>query len=181
MRGHAIDIGSGPDPLRPEHWPNLAQVTPFDQEHGDANNIGAYFPPESFDLVHASQCLEHMHHPKMAFCQWLTLVKHGGAMVITVPAYELYECIGDDGVSLFNGDHKSTWSLWMRDAPTPLQHIHVPTMLAYPGCFPLSIERYTCTATLQDTGYNHLIGTTRDQTLHDDAEAFIEIIIRRKD
>jgi SAM-dependent methyltransferase len=102
MNGSVLDIGCGPDLVVPH-------ATPFDQEHGDANEILNYFEPQSFFCVHSSHCLEHMKNAQKSISDWWTLVKPGGYLVTVVPDEELYE----QGYwpSLFNSDHKSMFRL----------------------------------------------------------------------
>jgi SAM-dependent methyltransferase len=102
LAGHVIDIGCGPDLVVPH-------AIPFDQEHGDAQHILNYHPPESFDTVHSSHCLEHMRDPKAALFEWWSLVRRGGHLIVVVPEEDLYE----QGAwpSLFNKDHKATFRL----------------------------------------------------------------------
>jgi hypothetical protein len=60
FKGEGIDIGAGNDLIK------APDVRGFDMEDGDANHLDKYFPEESFDYIHASQCLEHMRDPKAA-------------------------------------------------------------------------------------------------------------------
>ena len=64
FKGEGIDIGAGDDLI------NVPDVRGFDMEDGDANHLDQYFEAESFDFIHASQCLEHMIDPKASL--------HGG-------------------------------------------------------------------------------------------------------
>jgi SAM-dependent methyltransferase len=111
LSGRVIDIGCGPDPVMPH-------AVPFDVEHGDAQSILDYFPPESFECVHSSHCLEHMRDVERALAQWWALVKPGGYLIIVVPHEDLYE----QGAwpSLFNSDHKATFNLRRRGAWSPV-------------------------------------------------------------
>jgi SAM-dependent methyltransferase len=97
-----LDIGCGADVVVP--W-----ATPFDLADGDANRIADYLPAQSFDVVHSSHCLEHMHQPPEALAQWWSLIKPGGTLITVVPDEELYE----QGLwpSMFNGDHKWAFTL----------------------------------------------------------------------
>lgn len=102
LSGKVIDIGAGKDPV-------TADAECFDIEDGDANYILNFRAPESYDIVHSSHCLEHMHDPKFALLQWWGLVKKGGYLVLVVPDENLYE----QGIwpSFFNYDHKNTFTL----------------------------------------------------------------------
>lgn len=44
-------------------------------------------PPESFDLLLAFEVLEHIQRDAEALASWLTLVKPGGRMMVSVPAH----------------------------------------------------------------------------------------------
>lgn len=166
FQGAGIDIGAGDDLIK------VDGVVGFDMEDGDANNLDKYFPKESFDYIHASQCLEHMHDPEAALKSWLKVLKKGGYAVISIPSWELYE--GMIWPSRFNPDHKSTWSLWMPASPAPT---HV--------CLPEWLVKFDCNLVycdLIDTNYNYKIGTRVDQTYpyENRVEAFIEFVLQKR-
>ena len=102
LRGKVIDIGAGPDLVC--EWAER-----FDIEDGDANVITKFRQVCTYDAVHSSHCLEHMHDPQSALSEWWDLLKPGGYMVTVVPNEDLYE----QGIwpSIFNLDHKSTFRL----------------------------------------------------------------------
>ena len=102
FQGKVIDIGAGNDLVCPG-------AERFDLEDGDANVITRYRQPDSYDCVHSSHCLEHMHDPAAALKEWWALVKPGGYLVTVVPEEDLYE----QGIwpSVFNKDHKATFTL----------------------------------------------------------------------
>ena len=102
LQGRVLDIGAGSSPVCPS-------AVIFEKKDGDANDIGKYFPNESFDTVHSSHCLEHMNDPHSALSQWWSLVKPGGFMIVVVPDEALYE----QGIwpSWFNPDHRSSFRL----------------------------------------------------------------------
>lgn len=99
--GRVLDIGAGRDPVTP-------QAIGFDLADGDANCI-TQFPPESFDCVYSSHCLEHMYDPPETLKNWWSLVKPGGYLFLIVPDEDLYE----QGAfpSTFNPDHKHTFTI----------------------------------------------------------------------
>lgn len=165
FRGRMIDVGCGDSPLL------FAGVIGFDTPDGDANHLSRYFEPESFDLVHGSQVLEHMHDPAAALADWITLVKPGGYIVQTVPSWELYE--GMRWPSVTNPDHKSTWSLWQKDSPAPT-HCKMPEWL----------DQFQCRVVmcrLVDDNFNYKIGTKKDQTWieSDGVECWIEFVLQK--
>ena len=166
FQGEGIDIGSGDDLI------NVPDVIGFDIEDGDANHLDCYFCKNTFDYIHASQCLEHMHDPKTALESWLKVLKPKGFAIISVPSWELYE--GMVWPSRFNPDHKSTWSLWQDGSPA-LHHIKLPEWLANFDC-----EIIHCD--LIDTNYNYKIGTSVDQTFpyENRVEAFIEFVLQKR-
>lgn len=166
FKGAGIDIGAGDDLI------NIPNVRRFDTEDGDANHLDRYFPEESFDYIHASQCLEHMRDPLAALDSWLKVLKKGGYAVISIPSWELYE--GMIWPSRFNPDHKSTWSMWQGDSPAPI-HVKLPEWLGNFNCETIYCE-------LIDTNYNYKIGTSVDQTYpyENRVEAFIEFVLRKK-
>jgi SAM-dependent methyltransferase len=137
LRGSGLDIGCGPDPIRPD-------VRRFDQKQGDANRIND-FVHEQFDFVFSSHCLEHMHHPPEALLRWWTLVRPGGHLIFIVPDEDLYE----QGVfpSRFNPDHKATFTIAKQKSWSPVS-INVRDLArSLPAAELVSLE-------LHDRGYD---------------------------
>jgi SAM-dependent methyltransferase len=139
--GRVIDIGYGGDLVVPH-------AVPFDLPQGDAQCILDYFEPESFDCVHSSHCLEHMKNVEIALCNWWSLVKPGGYLII-VPDEDLYE----QGIwpSIFNPDHKATFNIRKLKSWSPVSYDIEALVKALPGA-------ETVEARLQDEGYDrHLM------------------------
>lgn len=166
--GNGIDVGSGDDLIQVEG------VRGFDMGDGDANSLHIYFESNWFDYVHASQCLEHMHNPKVALENWLQVLKPSGYLVVTVPSWELYE--GMTWPSRYNPDHKTTFSMWQKGSPAQ-NHVKCPDWL-----IDNFSEHTVCLCRLVDTNYNYKVGTRVDQTykFEDRVEAFIEFVIQKK-
>ena len=108
--GDAIDIGAGDDGLghHRDSFPGLTSVREWDVQDGDAQYLEG-IEHNTFDLVHASHCLEHMWDPRAALTHWLRVLKPGGYAVLLVPDEDMYE----QGVfpSTFNPDHKWTFTM----------------------------------------------------------------------
>jgi len=166
FQGEGIDIGAGDDLIK------VDGVIGFDMEDGDANHLDHYFLENTFDYIHASQCLEHMRDPKAALDSWLKVLKPKGFAVISVPSWELYE--GMIWPSRFNPDHKSTFSLWQDGSPAP-NHVKLPEWLDKFNCDIIYCD-------LIDSNYNYKIGTSKDQTFRfeDGVEAFIEFVLCKR-
>lgn len=111
FRGNGVDIGGKPDPLSvyAELFPGIKSVKVWDLEDGDAQFM-AGVQDSTFDFVHSSHCLEHLHDPEEGLRNWLRIVKPGGYIVAMVPDEDLYE----QGVfpSTFNTDHKATFTIY---------------------------------------------------------------------
>lgn len=172
FRGAILDVGPGDDPLV---WRGISAL-PFDREQGDANKIDTYFPPESFDCVHGSQVMEHLHNPADFIKRCLIILRPGGWIVQCVPCYDHYE--HRLFPSVHNPDHKGTFSLWRKTRLTNAgkgYHIHVPEWIKQ---FDVA-ERF---ATLANANYDYLAPDSKDQTWlrEDRVEAFIEILLRKK-
>lgn len=177
FEGYGLDIGAGPDPLHPQMgFTRMLDCEPFDVQHGDANKIDELLQHESYDFVHASQCLEHMHDPVNALYRWLRLVKPGGYMVFSVPDWELYE--GCRWPSLHNHDHKSAWGMG------PLKQSQCAVQVPYFDILRLlsMFEKVQVMLVQQvDTRFDYRqFGTTLDQTLSCNAEAFIEVVLWKR-
>jgi hypothetical protein len=112
-----------------------------------------------------------MHDPTAALIEWLKILKPQGYAVISVPDFVLYEQLR--WPSLYNPDHKSSWSLFLPDSPAPI-HILVPEWLKknFFGYQVLKLD-------LIDTNYNYKLLGLMDQTWSAGAEAFIEFVIQK--
>jgi len=88
-QGKGIDLGvgrlgaNGPDPVTPD-------VRGWDKDDGDATFMEGV-PDESYDFVHASHIIEHIHNPVMAIMNWWRILKPGGHLIILAPHRDLYE------------------------------------------------------------------------------------------
>lgn len=170
FKGKGIDVGCGSDKL-----PYKGCVG-FDSNDGDANCLSQYFDRDSFDYLHASQCLEHMHNPFKALDNWIDVVKPNGYLVITVPSWELYEYMR--WPSVYNPDHKSTWSMWQSGSPAGSDHVFIPSLVEH-----LKAQGHEVPiARLIDENYNYDLGMRRvDQTWkeEDGVECWIELVIQK--
>ncbi|HLW73831.1 MAG TPA: methyltransferase domain-containing protein [Gammaproteobacteria bacterium] len=137
LKGKGIDIGCGVWPVRPE-------VQPFDQVDGDANYITRYVKPGAYDYVFSSHCLEHMRDPDHALGEWWQLVRPGGHLIVVVPDEDLYE----QGYwpSLFNKDHKFTFTISKQQSWSPVSRNLLQMVRALPGAEIVSLR-------IQDEGY----------------------------
>jgi SAM-dependent methyltransferase len=139
-----LDIGCGDDLVVPH-------AQPFDKQHGDANKILDYLASESFDTVHSSHCLEHMHDPRQALGGWWQLVRPGGYLITVVPEEDLYE--QGQWPSRFNPDHKATFRLRRPTTWSPCSYDLYELHQSLPGAEIVSAE-------VQDNGYNHQLQKT---------------------
>lgn len=166
FKGRMIDVGAGDDPL--------SNSIPFDTKDGDANHLSQYFEPESFDVLHASHCLEHMRDPHAALRDWLTLVKPGGYVVQTVPDIGAYERFTYP--SKHNPDHKASFSMIYKGSPFPI-HCHIPTFLeSFSDIGAAILARYV------EENYDWKKPPTIDQTWieADGVEVWNEWVIRKR-
>lgn len=170
--GAGIDVGAGPDSLqRYRHlFPAVRSVRDWDLVDGDAQLLSSV-PPDSFDFLHSSHCLEHMRDPVEALSNWIRVVKPEGYLVITVPDEDMYE----QGVfpSRFNPDHKWTFSIykgksWSEKSVNVLD-------LVMKMVTQVEVERIYLVREFFD---DNLRG--QDQTLLPNAECAIEFILRKR-
>lgn len=160
--GKGIDIGCGMDKLP------LEQCQPFDLQHGDANRIDELLPANSFDYVHASQCLEHMNNPADALARWMKIVKPNGHAIITIPDFDLYE--KRVWPSRYNSDHKAAFSLERESYPNVPQFYNVPKMLK---------DYNVVLCRLVTKNYDFNLPDHVDQTRFDWVECFIEFVLKK--
>lgn len=169
FKGHVIDVGCGDDVLDKNAFPNIESVEPFDLKDGDAQKIAELRKENYYDVVHSSQCLEHMKDVNEALKNWIKITKPGGHLVITVPDFNLYE----QGYwpSLYNHDHKFTFTI-KDEGIARDDHIVLSDWLkGFEDVKVLSLK-------LIDTNYNYELKDV-DQT-RGDAEAFIEFVLEKK-
>jgi SAM-dependent methyltransferase len=168
FKGKGCDVGCGPDKLP------FDDCIGFDESEGDANFLSRYFPPEAFDYLAASQCLEHLHDPHAVIADWLTLLKPGGVIIVTVPDIGAYENFTYP--SKYNSDHKVSFSMIYKGSKFPV-HVHIPTFLAqFEDRAEVLLARYV------EENFDWNIGHTIDQTYDfmGMTECWNEFVIRRK-
>lgn len=171
--GRGIDIGAGIDPLTVNgQFSNMVSVKAFDMNNGNAQYISKYEKVRSYDFLYSSHCLEHMLDPEKALCEWASLVKSGGYMVIVVPDEDLYE----QGVfpSVFNPKHRFTFTLGKFKSWSPVS-INIANLIdaLLPGWKVLKIA-------VESFGYDYSrLGTLADQTV-EGAEANIEVVLKNE-
>ena len=165
--GKGIDVGCGPDKVQ------IDDCIGFDQGDGDANDLCRYFKSNTFDYLHASHILEHMKDAKSSLTTWSNIVKKGGHIIGEVPSWELYE--GKRPRSIWNDDHKSTWSMWNKFGGTELPHHYAPDFFKS-DLFDIKLLR------LVDSNYDYTIGASIDQTNTESnaVECFIEFVLIKK-
>lgn len=170
--GHGLDVGGGSDGLGTQgaHWPGMLSCRTWDLPDGDAQFLESV-PPNAYDFVHSSHCLEHMVDPGEALAHWVRVCKPGGHIVVLIPDEDMYE----QGVfpSTFNGDHKWTFTphkvgSWSK------RSVNVFGMLQQLGPIIETLKVESIHGT-----YNWQADTRHDQT-GGPAECAIEIVLRKR-
>ena len=172
FKGNGIDIGAGEDPLNKyyQQFPLMTNVKVWDMPDGDAQQM-QNAQDDSYDFVHSSHCLEHLHDPYEAFENWIRICKPGGHIITTIPDEDLYE----QGVwpSTHNPDHKTSWTISKSQSWSPASinvieflyqfkdKIEVLKVELINGAFIYGIHRF-------------------DQTYHSISECAIEFIVRKR-
>ena len=143
--GKIIDIGAGEDLV-------CDTAERFDQDDGDANHITRYRDLDSYDTVHSSHCLEHMHNPEKALLEWWKIIKPGGYLVLVVPDEDLYE----QGFwpSHFNSDHKATFTIHNKKSWSPVSFNILELVSSLPNSKIISAE-------IQDKYYDYNLKTNQ--------------------
>jgi len=170
--GDGIDIGAGIDSIGHYQrlFPLMGKVRAWDAYDGDAMMMDGV-PDASYDFVHSSHCLEHLHSPTIALKNWVRICKPNGYLVLMVPDEDLYE----QGVwpSTFNGDHK--WSFTIgKQSSWCSKSVSLIDLLrdVLDQVRILKLE-------LLDMNYDYGIGGRLDQTMTLMGESAIEIVLRR--
>jgi predicted SAM-dependent methyltransferase len=169
--GSGIDVGAGNDSLSNlvGLFPRIKYVASWDVINGDAQYLLGV-RDESYDFVHSSHCLEHMHDPKEALLNWFRVLKVGGYLICIVPDEDLYE----QGTfpSTFNSDHKWTFTLH-KESSWCEKSINLFKLIPTLGAAARMIK-----VELLDATYNYNAYRV-DQTLTLLGESAIEFIIQK--
>lgn len=170
--GEGIDIGGQPDPLALylELFPLAKSIRTWDMGDGDAQYL-ADVADASFDFVHSSHCLEHLHDPAEGLRNWFRILRPGGHLIVTVPDEDMYE--QGEFPSSFNLDHKWTFTAFKQQSWSS-HSVNVIDLVREMGAAAqlLKLE-------VLDSSYRR--GLPRfDQTLTPVAEAAIEFVIRKR-
>lgn len=170
--GQGVDIGGKPDPLvlYKELFPRMESCRTWDWEDGDAQFLKSV-ADNTYDFVHSSHCLEHLHDAQEGLKNWFRVLKPNGYLVVTIPDEDLYE----QGVfpSTFNTDHKNTFTVLKRGSWSP-RSVNVLELLAALGDEAQIIK------------IELIVGTYRfelprfDQTMTPVGECAIEFIVRKR-
>jgi SAM-dependent methyltransferase len=169
--GDAIDIGAGADPLSSLHafYPLLRKIVTTDIEDGDAMLMD-WVADDSYDLVHSSNCLEHLGDPAIALFNWIRVCRKNGHIVIVVPDEDLYE--QGEFPSTFNDDHKWTFTIG-KSSSWSVRSISLLKLL---DAFADRVR--ILKVELLDAGY--IYNSSRwDQTVGPLAESAIEIVLQK--
>jgi ubiquinone/menaquinone biosynthesis C-methylase UbiE len=141
----------------------------WDLPDGDAQLL-ASVQDETFDFVHSSHCLEHMHNPKEALHHWLRVLKPNGHLVVMIPDEDLYE----QGVfpSTNNNDHKWTFTIF-KEKSWSSHSISLMSLLA-----DFSAVAQIIKMELLDASFRYDLPRF-DQTLTPVGECAIEFVMRK--
>jgi len=172
FKGSGIDIGSGHDPLTKymQQFPLITSIKEWDKEDGDAQFMYGV-EDESYDFVHSSHCLEHLHDPSEGFGNWIRIVRPGGHIITTIPDEDLYE----QGIfpSTFNEDHKTTWTINKEKSWSPVS----VNLLEFLSRWGSKIE--VLKVDLINASYIYDIQRF-DQTFNHVSECAIEFVVRKR-
>lgn len=174
--GVGLDIGPENDPL--------PGAIPFQLNDGGGDDLTKFFPGAQFDFIHASNIAEHLIDPVLGVGSWISLLKPGGLLVITVPDFLFYE--GGVYPSRFNQGHRSTWSMTVdsdgrsrtdfKDASPDRIHCKLPEWFEQ---FP--VEIILCRLITTNYDFSKVGANFEDQTFDAAAgvECFIEVLAKR--
>ncbi len=156
--------------LYTELFPLMKNVRTWDLEDGDAQYL-AGVEDGSYDFVHSSHCLEHLHDPREGIRNWFRVTRPGGFMVVTVPDEDLYE----QGVfpSTHNRDHKWTFTIFKKESWSA-RSINLLDLLQTLGR-EADIEKIE----LLNSSYRYSL-PRYDQTLTPIGECAIEMVVRKR-
>ena len=141
-----LEVGAGPISNIGRHHPTKEiQLTPTDvlakeydrllaarslkppvpTVYADAEHLSQFFAPNSFDLVYAGNCLDHMSNPRQAIEEMVKVVRPGGWIVLFHRANEA-EQQDYAGLHQWNlSADEGRFILW-----TPTQRVDITELLA---------------------------------------------------
>lgn len=73
--------------LGPSLVERTRQLVGCDGVVADVMQLSHYFPPEAFDLVVSSECIEHTPDPRQALLQMAAVVRPGGFLAVSTPNF----------------------------------------------------------------------------------------------
>lgn len=158
--GQGIDIGCGDDPVTPE-------CVAWDLAQGDAQELPGV-PPQHFDWVYSSHCLEDLPNPWKAVQRWWEVLRPGGHLLVVVPDEDLYE--QGSWPSRYNRGHRWTFTIHKSRSWSPVSINLTELAATLPQHQVLWLR--TC-----DYGYDYS-GGVWDRT-SGPAEAHIELAVRK--
>jgi SAM-dependent methyltransferase len=170
--GMGIDIGCGTDPISMygEMFPRMTGLKAWDVPDGDAQFMKGV-ADETYDFVHSSHCLEHLHDPAEGLANWLRILKPGGHMIVLVPDEDLYE--GGQFPSTYNKDHKATFTIKKSKSWSPRSYNLLELLGGLgPAADIVKLE-------LLDATHRYRLPRF-DQTLTPIGESAIEFVLRRR-
>jgi len=172
FRGTGIDIGAGTDPVSLYHelFPLMGKVRIWDVQDGDAQFMKGV-EDNTYDFVHSSHCIEHLHNPVIGLENWIRIVKPGGFIIVTVPDEDLYE----QGIfpSNKNSDHKWTFTIYKKSSWSEKSINVLELLTVYDNTIEINKVE------LLDQTYRYSLPQF-DQTLTPVGECAIEIILRKR-
>jgi SAM-dependent methyltransferase len=158
------------DPVLYELFRGIRSVRSWDLDDGDAQLLKG-IPDNTYDFVHSSHCLEHLHDPSDGLHNWLRVVKPGGHLIFTVPDEDLYE--QGQFPSTFNVDHKWTFTIF-KSLSWHDRSLNIFTLVPElgPQAQIIKIE-------LLDSTFRYAL-LRFDQTLTPVGECGIEVVLRKR-
>ncbi|MEZ4737166.1 MAG: ATP-binding cassette domain-containing protein [Caldilineaceae bacterium] len=122
-----LDVGAGPLTYLGKQWPGhpltITAIDPLAEEYdqlltkyqltppvrtqkGEAEQLTAHFDKDTFDLVHARNCIDHSHDPCLAIQQMVAVTKPGGLVY-------MHHAVNEAQQQQYQGFHQ--WNLFDKD------------------------------------------------------------------
>jgi len=141
----------------------------WDRKDGDAQYMQK-IADNTYDFVHSSHCLEHMHDVKIALKNWIRITKPGGYLIITIPDEDLYE--QGHWPSRFNQDHKHTFTICKKKSWSPVSINIMELLMSFSNV--VAVEKIEL---IRDFYHEALKRNGFDQTRTITTESSVELIL----